>query len=130
MYVIIDEHGIPYHKDTVSRDMLYLANLGRIQVLDITGDITREFIDGDWQPLQDYDTACEQLLGWYIYMIRTDSNGEDEGKYVQPSRKVFPTRKMARLRAEQASPSRDPIVVKLRRPVPVDHNLYPLKEGN
>ena len=67
------------------------------------------------------------MQGRFIYIVKGDSGHPDYGKYVQPSRRVYPTREMAQERANGASPSRKPIVVELPEPVEVDDNYYPVE---
>ena len=67
------------------------------------------------------------MKGRFIYIVKTDSGYPEYGKYVQPSRRVYPTRLMARERAEGAAPSRKPIVVELPEAVEVDEDYYPIR---
>ena len=65
------------------------------------------------------------MKGQFIYICKTDSGLPDFGKYVQPSRRVYPSRKLAQDRADGVAPSRKAIVVELPEPVEVDENYYP-----
>ena len=67
------------------------------------------------------------MTGRFIYIVKGDSCQPDCGKYVQPSRRVYPTREQAQYRADGASPSRKPIVVELPELVEVDENFYPIE---
>ena len=67
------------------------------------------------------------MKGRFIYICKTDTGHPDHGKYVQPSRRVYPTRAEAQHRADAVSPSRKPIVVELPEPVEVDEDYYPVE---
>jgi len=67
------------------------------------------------------------MKGKFIYIVKRDSCAPDYGKYVQPSRRVYPTRELAQGRANGACPSRKPIVVELPEAVEVDENFYPVE---
>ena len=69
------------------------------------------------------------MRGRFIYICRTDTDGPEQGKYVQPSRRVFPTRQVAEYRAKGVAPGRKPVVVELPEPVVVDDDYYPVKES-
>ena len=60
------------------------------------------------------------MKGKYIYICM-----DDQGNYVQPSRKVYPTRQDAEQRTKGVDPNRKPIVVEISEPVEVDSDYYP-----
>jgi len=67
------------------------------------------------------------MRGRFIYIAKTDSDGPDKGKYVQATRRVFPTKQVAEHRAAGVATSRKAVVVELPEPVEVDENYYPVK---
>ena len=67
------------------------------------------------------------MQGRFIYICKTDSDGPEKGKYVQPTRRTYPTRAQAQNQANGAAPSRKAIVVELPEPVEVDENYYPVE---
>jgi hypothetical protein len=68
------------------------------------------------------------MKGQYIYIVKTDKDGPERGAYVQPSRKVYPTREVAKARADGVAPERKAIVVKLPEPVEISIHYYPIEE--
>jgi hypothetical protein len=67
------------------------------------------------------------MKGRFIYIVKGDSGHPDHGKYVQPTRRVYPTSEMAQEKADGAAPSRKPIVVELPEPVEVGDDYYPIE---
>lgn len=66
------------------------------------------------------------IMGRFIYICKSDSDYPDLGKYVQPSRRVYPTREEIQERVDGVAPSRKPIIVELPEPVGVDESYYPM----
>ena len=67
------------------------------------------------------------MKGKFIYICKTDLDGRDRGVYIQPTRRVFPTREEAQDRADAVSPGRVAIVVELPDWVEIDKDYYPVK---
>jgi len=66
------------------------------------------------------------VQGKFIYICRTDTDRLEQGRYVQSTRRVFPSREKAEYAAAGVAASRNAVVVELPEPVEVDEHFYPM----